>query len=83
MVQLIQQFKEYRSERKAERDKKNKLWKQLISYDNKCRRLRLQLAKANVKADTRDDYQINEQKVKQLIFFSLQQLKIRNKLNYD
>ena len=61
---------------------REKLWSKLLKNDNQCRKLRLQMARANKKALTRSEYKINEQKVKQIIYLSLQQLEIRQQLKY-
>jgi hypothetical protein len=61
---------------------REQLWSKLIKNDNQCRKLRLQMARANKKALTRSEYKINEQKVKQIIYLSLQQLEIRQQLKY-
>lgn len=61
---------------------REKLWSKLLKNDNQCRKLRLQMARANKTALTRSEYKINEQKVKQIIYLSLQQLEIRQQLKY-
>jgi len=61
---------------------REKLWGKLLKNDNQCRKLRLQMARANKTALTRSEYKINEQKVKQIIYLSLQQLEIRQQLKY-
>ena len=61
---------------------REKLWSKLLKNDNQCRKLRLQMARDNKKALTRSEYKINEQKVKQIIYLSLQQLEIRQQLKY-
>ena len=61
---------------------REQLWSKLIKNDNQCRKLRLQMAKANKTALSRSQYKINEQKVKQIIYLSLQQLEIRQQLKY-
>ena len=61
---------------------REQLWSKLIKNDNQCRKLRLQMARANKTALSRSQYKINEQKVKQIIYLSLQQLEIRQQLKY-
>ena len=43
----------------------------------------MQIANKNKKALSRDNYIIDEKKVKQIIYLTLQQYKIKNKLKYD
>jgi hypothetical protein len=82
-VYIIRFVKLRLKQRKLRKSRHDKLWDQLIKNDQKCRQLRLQLARANKKALARKDYVINDQKVRQIIYLSLQQLKIQNQLKYD
>jgi len=82
-VNIIRFVKLRHKQRKIRKSRHDKLWDQLIKNDQKCRQLRLQLARANKKALARKDYVINDQKVRQIIYLSLQQLKIKNQLKYD
>ena len=82
-VNIIRFVKLRLKQRKLRKSRHDKLWDQLIKNDQKCRQLRLQMARANKKALTKKDYQINDQKVRQIIYLSLQQLKIKNQLKYD
>jgi len=82
-VNIIRFVKLRLKQRKLRKSRHDKLWDQLIKNDQKCRQLRLQLARANKKALARKDYVINDQKVRQIIYLSLQQLKIKNQLKYD
>tara|TARA_B100000900_G_C20289695_1_gene597555 strand:- start:446 stop:697 length:252 start_codon:yes stop_codon:yes gene_type:complete len=83
MKAVLQYIKTKRKQRKLRIGERDKLWDQLIKNDQKCRELRLQLARKNKKALTRQDYIINDDKVRQIIYLSLQQLKIKNQLKYD
>jgi len=82
-VNIIRFVKLRLKQRKLRKSRHDKLLDQLIKNDQKCRQLRLQLARANKKALARKDYVINDQKVRQIIYLSLQQLKIKNQLKYD
>lgn len=82
-VHIIRFVKLKLKQRKLKKSRHDRLWDQLIKNDQKCRQLRLQMARANKKAPTRKDYQINDQKVRQIIYLSLQQLEIQNQLKYD
>tara|TARA_R100000482_G_C5001769_1_gene91836 strand:- start:204 stop:467 length:264 start_codon:yes stop_codon:yes gene_type:complete len=70
-------------QRKERRETRKKLIFKLVKNDHKCRQLRMQLARKNTKALSRQEYLINEEKVKQIIYLTLQQLKIKNTLKYD
>ena len=83
MKAVLRYIKSKREQRKLRIGERNKLWNQLIKHDQKCRDLRLQLARKNKKALTKQEYIINEDKVRQIIYLSLQQLKIKNQLKYD
>ncbi len=82
-VYIIKFVKLKLKQRKLKKSRHDKLWEQLVKNDQKCRLLRIQMARANKKALTKKDYQINDQKVRQIIYLSLQQLKIQNQLKYD
>jgi len=81
-VSIIRFVKLKLKQRKIRKSRHDKLWDQLIKNDQKCRQLRLQMARANKNAPTRKDYVINDQKVRQIIYLSLQQLKLQNQLKY-
>ena len=83
MKKIFRFFKLKLKQRKIKKSRHDKLWDELIKNDQKCRQLRLQVARSNKKALTRKDYVINDQKVRQIIYLSLQQLKIQNQLKYD
>jgi|TARA_Y100000033_G_scaffold13706_1_gene12742 predicted phosphoadenosine phosphosulfate sulfurtransferase len=70
-------------QRKERKETRKKLIFKLVKNDHKCRQLRMQLARKNTKALSRQEYLINEEKVKQIIYLTLQQLKIKNTLKYD
>ena len=70
-------------QRKVRKETRKKLIFKLVKNDHKCRQLRMQLARKNTKALSRQEYLINEEKVKQIIYLTLQQLKIKNTLKYD
>ena len=70
-------------QRKERKETRKKLMFKLVKNDHKCRQLRMQLARKNTKALSRQEYLINEEKVKQIIYLTLQQLKIKNTLKYD
>jgi len=80
LVSKVEKKLEQRKERKQKRDK---LWSKLILFDNKCRRLRLQMAKSNLNANTKSQYKINEEKVKQIIYLTLKQIEIKNQLKNE
>ena len=82
-VYIIKFVKLKLKQRKLKKSRHDKLWEQLVKNDQKCRLLRIHMARANKKALTKKDYQINDQKVRQIIYLSLQQLKIQNQLKYD
>lgn len=82
-VYIIRFVKLRLKQRKLKKSRHDRLWDQLIKNDQKCRQLRLQMARANKKALTRKDYVINDQKVRQIIYLSLHQLEIQNQLKYD
>ena len=82
-VYIIKFVKLKLKQRKLKKSRHDKLWEQLVKNDQKCRQLRLQMARANKKALTRKDYVINDQKVRQIIYLSLHQLEIQNQLKYD
>tara|TARA_Y100001937_G_C7028210_1_gene288810 strand:- start:445 stop:708 length:264 start_codon:yes stop_codon:yes gene_type:complete len=83
MEKVADYIKEKLKQRKERKETRKKLIFKLVKNDHKCRQLRMQLAKKNTKALSRQEYLINEDKVKQIIYLTLQQLKIRNTLNYD
>tara|TARA_B100000902_G_scaffold108276_2_gene109996 strand:+ start:16093 stop:16344 length:252 start_codon:yes stop_codon:yes gene_type:complete len=83
MKKIFRFFKLKFKQRKFRKSRHDKLWDELIKNDNKCRQLRLQMARANKNASSRKDYKINDQKVRQIIYLSLQQIKIQNQLKYD
>ena len=83
LVNLFRFVKLKFKQRKLKKSRRQKLWELLVKNDQKCSKLRLQMARANKKAVTKKDYVINDQKVRQIIYLSLQQLKIRNQLKYD
>tara|TARA_B100000214_G_scaffold257319_1_gene189679 strand:- start:171 stop:422 length:252 start_codon:yes stop_codon:yes gene_type:complete len=83
MKAVLKFIKDKREQRKTRIGKRDKLWDQLIKNDQKCRDLRLQLARKNKRAISKEEYVINEDKVKQIIYLSLQQLKIQNTLKYE
>ena len=79
---LIKLKNHYRVKRER-KNKRNQLYNKLIQNDHKCRKLRLQMAKTNIKATAKSQYKINEGKVKQIIFLTLNQIEIKNQLKNE
>ena len=82
MKEVIDNIRTRMRKRKEASKKRSRLFSRLIELDNKCRILRLQMARKNKKALSKSQYQINGDKVEQLIYLSLQQLEVREKLKY-
>ena len=57
-------------QRKERKETRKKLIFKLVKNDHKCRQLRMQLARKNTKALSRQEYLINEEKVKQIIYLT-------------
>ena len=70
-------------EKNERKENRKSLSYKLVKHDHDCRKLRMQIANKNKKALSRDNYVIDEKKVKQIIYLTLQQYKIKNKLKYD
>tara|TARA_R110000824_G_scaffold207761_2_gene393256 strand:+ start:962 stop:1243 length:282 start_codon:yes stop_codon:yes gene_type:complete len=80
---LVSRVEKNLEQRKKKKKKRDELWSKLIQNDNKCRKLRLQMAKSNLKATAKSQYKINEDKVKQIIFLTLKQIEIKNQLKNE
>ena len=70
-------------EKNERKENRKSLSYKLVKNDHDFRKLRMQIANINKKALSRDNYVIDEKKVKQIIYLTLQQYKIKNKLKYD
>ena len=70
-------------EKNERKENRKSLSYKLVKHDHDCRKLRMQIPNKNKKALSRDNYVIDEKKVKQIIYLTLQQYKIKNKLKYD
>ena len=70
-------------EKNERKENRKSLSYKLVKHDHDCIKLRMQIANKNKKALSRDNYVIDEKKVKQIIYLTLQQYKIKNKLKYD
>ena len=79
-MEILDIIRQKLRQRHKQAQDRSKLFKKLMDNDRKCRTLRLQMARKNKKVVSRSEYDINEEKVKQMIYLSLQQLQIRTQL---